>query len=85
MYSEFKCFKAITGRNDQYQRLAGCCDEEIYSRYQYQLKFYNPDTGARNGAFFICGVNMAVQISGVLKDGAGKTNTELHYSTEGKA
>ncbi|WKR71875.1 prophage tail fiber N-terminal domain-containing protein [Escherichia coli] len=31
-----------------------------------------PDTGARNGAFFICGVNMAVQISGVLKDGAGK-------------
>ena len=22
--------------------------------------------------FFICGVNMAVQISGVLKDGAGK-------------
>ncbi|STG79158.1 Uncharacterised protein [Escherichia coli] len=27
----------------------------------------------------------AVKISGVLKDGAGKTNTELHYSTEGKA
>ncbi len=47
-------------------------------------EFYNPYTGARNGAFFVIpesslpgliltyGVYMAVQISGVLKDGAGK-------------
>ncbi len=50
-----------------------CCrDEEINSRHQYQLNFKTPNSGTRNGAFFICGVNMAVQISGVLKDGAGK-------------
>ncbi len=34
------------------QRFAGCCDEEIHSRYQYQLNFIT-QMGTRNGAFFI--------------------------------
>ena len=38
------------------------------------------------GQAVFCGVDMAaVKISGVLKEWCGKTNTELHYSVEGKA